>query len=284
MASAETWGAKGKSDVFLFDPEDIVIVTDPEHPLYDERVKLPVDEAMVRNIMVHGVLQPVGVRKNGDAVECVYGRQRVRCAIEANKRLEAEGKQRVRVRATVVRTKDVGDLMGIFISENEIRRDELPSVRAEKLQRFIAAGRTHEEAAIVFGVSESTIRNRLALLDIEPAVLKLVDAGTIGETFAAKELSQVPREEQMAKVDELRAAGTLNGAAAKENIRRLRENKPAEQKKRTRARDVIEAARKRLKKAGTQDALLVAQVLKWVLGEPCMVDVKTVAEALEPSE
>lgn len=159
-------------------------------------------------------------------------------------------------------------------------------IRAKQMGRYLEMGRSEEEAAILWGVSVATVRNRLALLDLAPQIQKAVESGIVGATLAAKEFANIPREEQPARLAELEAAGTLKGADAKENIRRLRNAKPAkEAKARMQTRDAIEAARKRLRKAGTEDALLARDVLKWAIGEGCSTDIPTrVAEALEPEE
>ncbi|MGK3285919.1 hypothetical protein ACSLOY_28170, partial [Klebsiella pneumoniae] len=44
-------GASGKTNVLTFEPENLHLVTDKTHPLYDERIHLPISEAMVLNIM-----------------------------------------------------------------------------------------------------------------------------------------------------------------------------------------------------------------------------------------
>jgi hypothetical protein len=48
--SIDAYGASGKTNVLMFEPENLHIVTDKAHPLYDERVNLPIDEGMVLNI------------------------------------------------------------------------------------------------------------------------------------------------------------------------------------------------------------------------------------------
>lgn len=45
------YGASGKTNVLTFEPENLHLVTDKTHPLYDERIHLPISEAMVLNIM-----------------------------------------------------------------------------------------------------------------------------------------------------------------------------------------------------------------------------------------
>lgn len=52
--STEAYGASGKTNVLNFEPERLHLVTDRAHPLYDERIHLPLDEAMVLNIMDQG--------------------------------------------------------------------------------------------------------------------------------------------------------------------------------------------------------------------------------------
>lgn len=83
-------------NAFAMDASDLTIIgldtkDGPEHPLYDERIFLPIDEAMVRNIRAFGVIEAINVRKNGPNVEVVDGRQRVRHARIASQRNVEEG-------------------------------------------------------------------------------------------------------------------------------------------------------------------------------------------------
>ena len=48
--SIDVYGASGKTNVLNFEPENLHLVTDKTHPLYDERVHLPIEEGMVLNI------------------------------------------------------------------------------------------------------------------------------------------------------------------------------------------------------------------------------------------
>ena len=68
---------------FSIDPSLLTIVIDPKHPLYDERARAPIDEVMVASIMHYGVGEPVVCRRNGNLIEVIDGRQRVKNAIEA---------------------------------------------------------------------------------------------------------------------------------------------------------------------------------------------------------
>ncbi|WP_308563976.1 hypothetical protein [uncultured Klebsiella sp.] len=42
--SIDAYGASGKTNVLMFEPEKLHLVTDRTHPLYDERINLPLDE------------------------------------------------------------------------------------------------------------------------------------------------------------------------------------------------------------------------------------------------
>lgn len=204
MAKQAIAGAS-RLNAFSMNPEDLTVVTDMKNALYDERSDKPLDENMVLNIMAYGVKQPVIVRKNGEELEVVDGRQRTRCAIEANKRLKAEGKERLKVPVMLARGEDK-DMFGIAIFCNEIRSDDTPMVRAKKAQRLIDLGKSIDEAAIVFGVTKAAINQWLALLELAPAVQKAVEAGEVSASAVAP-LRSLSREDQIAKLAELRASG-----------------------------------------------------------------------------
>jgi ParB family chromosome partitioning protein len=193
-----------RSDMFYFDPLDLVLIDNPEHILYDPRVHEMADENLVLNIMYKGVLEPVIVTKDGDQAVVVAGRRRVKAAIEANKRLVKEGKQQIKV-PCINRRGDNMDLFGVLISENEHRRDDGPLERAEKMNRFIQGGKTRKEACIIFGISESTVRNYEKLLDLDDSVKAQIKSGDISANQAL-ELAELRRDQQ-ATVIEKHAAG-----------------------------------------------------------------------------
>lgn len=195
-----------RGTTFLLDPEAFVLVTDKGHPLYDPRVHDEPDENLVRNIMVYGVIEPVIVRKNGDAVEVVAGRQRVKAAMEANKRLAAQGSAAVVRVPCILRRGTEADLYGVTISENEQRREDTPLSRADKAQRLIAMGKTEAEAALAFGVSAQTVRNWLALLGLSAPVRRAVEVGEIPAT-AAGQLAGLSSDEQRERLEQMKAEG-----------------------------------------------------------------------------
>ncbi len=229
-SSRDSLNAKGKRDAYMFDPEDVVLVTDEKSPLYDERVHLPVNEALVMNMLFapdgvpQGVLEPITVVRNPETgkVEVVVGRQRVKAAREANKRLKKRGQEPIRVPAMIQRVNPYR-AMGILISENEHRQDDTPLGKAKKAQRYLDLGRDHKEIAVLFGISEASVKNLLSLLDAPAAVRNAVESGKISTSDGYK-LSKLDPAEAKEKVAELvEHAPRTPGKKRSKNAKKARE-------------------------------------------------------------
>ncbi|MDQ9391207.1 ParB/RepB/Spo0J family partition protein [Serratia marcescens] len=255
--STEAYGASGKTNVLNFEPERLHLVTDRSHPLYDERIHLPLDEAMVLNIMDQGVLEPIIVWKDPETgLSCVVdGRQRVRHAIEANKRLAVAGKDLLFVPAVTKRGSAVR-MAQAMISANEIRRADTPLGRAKKMADALERGHDEEDLSLMFCVGVQTIRATLTLLDATQAVKDAVESGDITVT-QARQLANLTPDEQREKVKEVEAATV--GTKGHEKARRQRQ--------------VIGDAKPRLKSRKEITKALegasgdYAQALRWVLGD-----------------
>lgn len=194
----------GRTDLHWFRPDQLLLVTDPKDVLYDERVNQPLDENMVKNVMACGILEPVLIRRDGEQFKVVAGRQRVRWALEANKRLAKEGKETVNVPCKLERiTDDVA--LGILISENECRTNDDPLIQADKLARFMAMGKTEAEAAVTFAKPAAYIKALLKLGDCSPKVRSAIKTDKISVSAAGK-LSELSREDQDKSLEELTAA------------------------------------------------------------------------------
>jgi ParB family chromosome partitioning protein len=242
-----------RTNLWMFDPNELVIIEDENDALYDPRVKLPLDPALVQNILYQGVLEPVViVKREGDAV-VVDGRQRVRAAREAVKIAKERGLTEVKVPAVLRRTDDRGAL-AVMISANEIRQDDGPLQRAEKCQRLLAAGYTEEELCTLFGKTKNTINNWLSLLEVFAPVRKAIERGELAAS-AAPQLKNLPKEEQLAAVEEAKTKG--NGRASVKGVRKGM-NKPTAPRMRNRTE--IE---ERIKTRGLPPDY--REALKWVL-------------------
>lgn len=139
--SIDVYGASGKTNVLNFEPENLHLVTDKTHPLYDERVHLPIEEGMVLNIAELGVLEPIIVWKDPETgLTCVVvGRQRVKHTLEANKLRLKEGKEPLLIPG-VVKRGSANQMAKYMVSENEIRRPDTPLGGLKKCQTRSTAG------------------------------------------------------------------------------------------------------------------------------------------------
>lgn len=206
-----------RADMFRVDPTVLTIVTDKKHPLYDgKRVHLPVSESVVRSMRRSGFWahKAILVRKNGcdkngqDILEVIDGRQRLKAALEANRRNEAEGKELIRVYVVIKNGQEDADAFGLTIASNEMDQKDGVVEKARKAARYIEMGRSIEECADLYGKTVTTIRNWLTLLECSASVLTAVDEGKLAYTTAV-DLAKLPREEQDKTLAEWDAQGKL---------------------------------------------------------------------------
>lgn len=280
----KAYGAAGRDELLWFRPEDLVVVTDPKHPLYDERVNLPLSEALVLSVMADGVIEAITVRKNGETsdgtpiVEVVFGRQRVRAACEANRRFKAQRKELILVPATRRRGEDA-DLFGVMITENEQRQDDTPLARARKCARYMQFGKSELDASIRFGVTTTTIRSWLALLECAPEVQALVEKGEMPASIAVK-LAKLPREEQPAVLEKLKEQGELRGEKGVKEANGATGHTP---RLRMRGRKHLQQLLTVFEKAKGEPLPKATDVLRYILGDEAALKKKWVA-ALKESE
>ena len=261
----------------LIPPEQLCVVTDYRSPLYDERATAPLDEALVKNVMVYGVKEPVLCRKTGERLEVVAGRQRVRAAVEANRRLAEEGKEPIAVRC-ITEIGDDAEMAGILILENECRTEDSPLLRAKKLQRYLAMGRTEEQAANVFGRPVAYIRSLNKLLSTTKAVQKAVGEGRLSVSSAAK-LSELMPEGQDEELKTLLEGGEEARATFAKVFTRVQSAKGKASRSFTAPtkRTVREFSKRWSDKLGDE----AKAVLSWVLRGEVTGAVKTILETAE---
>ncbi|MBR8221277.1 ParB/RepB/Spo0J family partition protein [Burkholderia ambifaria] len=255
--SIEAYGAAGKSNVLFFDPDGLTLIVDPNHPLFDRRALLPYDEALVRNIRHHGVLETILIHKDPETGEVIVvdGRRRVIAAREANRRLREAGEVPLMVPALPKRGKK-SELAGMMVATNEHREHDSPINRAEKMQRLRDLGYDDEQIAAEFRIEPPTVAASLRLLDCTAAVRDALEADQITVSHALK-LAKLTPEQQREKV-----AAVIAAADGKEGHEKARAQKAAltgDAAPRMRTRKQIAAE---LAQATGERA----DALRWVLG------------------
>ena len=172
------------------EPHELTIVTDPDDPLYDRRLHLPISDEALINLAAVGQVQPIAVRPRGMGLVIVDGLQRWKRATvinmltarqgyagevsaihEAYNRCKASDLGRriielcpagIKLRVSVFRA-DEKEAQRAKASANEFREQDPVSEKARKAQQMSRHGLEDEEIAQSFGVSGATIQRWLAL-------------------------------------------------------------------------------------------------------------------------
>lgn len=166
-------------------------------------------------------IEPIVIWKDKEAgtVYVVDGRQRVKHAREANRRLEELGKPPLMIPA-VVRIGSVHRAKEAAISANEIHIPDTPLGQAKKMASMLELSYDESDIALFFGCSAQAVRATLALLDCTQAVQAAVESGHVNVT-QARQLATLEPEQQREKVKELVHA--TSGVSGHERVRRQRE-------------------------------------------------------------
>lgn len=188
-----------RSNLFWLNDDQVVVVTDPSHPLYDERVTWPLNEAMVISIMRKGVIKPIRIRKSADnLLEVVDGRRRVMHLREANRRLKLAGEPPKQVKAELMKGDDA-EAYSICAAAN-LHEPETPLSRARKAVKMMNQGRSEADVAADIGCTEAhLVNNLLPLVDMSPVVQKAVEQRKMTAS-AAIQLKNKSADEQKAIV------------------------------------------------------------------------------------
>lgn len=196
---------------FRMDPDDVVVIGVDEggkdHALYDERVKLPLDQTMIESIIAIGVREPVVVVVTDGKACVVDGRRRVLHAREANKRLRELGEPPRDVPVFAEKGTEQALKIAPLVGEhlNNHRVNDGVVMRAKKAERMIARGYSIEDVALALAVTPNTVRTYLKFGDLCADVRKAVDEGRISPSAAAH-LADFSKVDQKAKLDELIAS------------------------------------------------------------------------------
>ena len=146
-------------------------------------------ESLAASIRVHGVLQPVVVRRAGDRYELVVGERRWRAC-------QAAGLESI---PAVIAEVDPADRLEVALVENVQRRDLNPIELAFAFRTLAETGATQDEIGRRVGLDRSTVANTLRLLELPPDYQSEVEAGrlTMGHAKALLQVSNPERRRQL---------------------------------------------------------------------------------------
>lgn len=131
--------------------------------------------ALADSIREVGVLQPIVVRRREDGYELVAGERRLRAAKLAG----------LATIPAVIRDTDDTDSLREAIIENIHREDLSPLEQAAAFQELLEdLGASHDELAERLGYSRSHVTNTIRLLQLAPAVQRLVGEGRLSAGHA----------------------------------------------------------------------------------------------------
>ena len=168
-------------------------------------------EELADSIRSQGVIQPLLVRRLGvDSYEIVAGERRWR------------GAQRAGLATVPAVVREVSDeaAMAVALIENIQRQDLNAIEQAMGFQRLLEEfGLTHEEVADSVGRSRAAVTNTLRLLNLTPAVQRLVENGEL-EMGHARALLGLPEERQLEGARKV-AKGGLSVRATEHMVKRM---------------------------------------------------------------
>jgi ParB family transcriptional regulator, chromosome partitioning protein len=132
-------------------------------------VKKPDYKDLIPSIKERGILQPLLVRKNGRGYEIIAGRRRFLAACS----LEKEGLEVEAVPCAIMAKGDDAAAVEASLIENVAHLPMDDMDQFEAFQRLLKEGRSIEDIAHVFGVTELTVKRRLAIANLAPKIRQL---------------------------------------------------------------------------------------------------------------
>ncbi len=177
-------------------------------------------EELAESIRAQGIIQPLLVRRlAADSYEIIAGERRWR------------GAQLAGLGSVPAVVREISDetAMAVALIENIQRQDLNAIEEALGFQRLLEEfGLTHEEVADAVGRSRTAVTNALRLLNLEPAVRRLVESGELGMGHA-RALLGLPTERQPEGARKV-VKGGLSVRATEHMVKRMTKVRPTKEK------------------------------------------------------
>jgi len=153
---------------------------------------------LTESIRIHGILQPLSVRRVGGAYELIAGERRLRAA-------QAAGLTEI---PCIVMTMDEDQSSLVALVENLQRQDLHFIDEAMGIVRLIRAqDLSQEQAAHLLGKSQSAVSNKLRLLGHSPEVLEAIRRNGLSERHARALLKLKDEKEKLKAINMITSLG-----------------------------------------------------------------------------
>lgn len=171
MLLAKTGPEEARGGVEVVEVSIANITPNPRQPRWKIDLDDPELAELAASIEMHGIIQPVLVRRlDASRYELIAGERRFR----ASQKL---GRSTI---PAIVRQADEEEILRLALIENIQRKDLNPIEKAEAIAQLIEDfDLTQEEAARKVGKQRSTVANLIRLLELEPEIKEAVSRGTI---------------------------------------------------------------------------------------------------------
>ena len=204
-----------EKEVFELNINDIMPNRFQPREIFDEQAL----KELALSIKEHGVIQPIIVRKIGDKYEIIAGERRYRAS-------QLAGKTTI---PALVRDIDDKETAKIALLENLQRSDLTPIEEAKTYQTILKLDNiTQDELAANLGKSQSTVANKLRLLNLAEEVQTALLNKQISERHA-RSLLNVPNLEDQKKLLNQVIINRLTVRQLDDEIMNLTGKKPQEE-------------------------------------------------------
>ena len=204
-----------EKEVFELNINDIMPNRFQPREIFDEQAL----NELALSIKEHGVIQPIIVRKIGDKYEIIAGERRYRAS-------QLAGKTTI---PALVRDIDDKETAKIALLENLQRSDLTPIEEAKTYQTILKLDNiTQDELAANLGKSQSTVANKLRLLNLAEEVQTALLNKQISERHA-RSLLNVPNLEDQKKLLNQVIINRLTVRQLDDEIMNLTGKKPQEE-------------------------------------------------------
>ena len=156
---------------------------------FDEKELMELSNSILR----YGVVQPIVLRKIGDKYEIIAGERRYKASVLAG----------LKTVPAIIKETDDNTSAEIALLENLQRKDLSVIEEAQSYKKLLDRHFTQEEIASKLGISQSTIANRIRLLNLPKKVQNSLLYNKISERHARSLLTLNDEKKQIELLDKI---------------------------------------------------------------------------------